>query len=229
MTTKSHIRHNLTHEEKRCVAFGICERAAHGELLSEIAKDDGMPQPDTFRNWCHADPAIAIAWKDSQDDRIEMNMRELLKVADEDIPTYKDARGNVRMDPSATARMRVRVRTRQWLITLLVSHRVRHSHTEESYIPSTPPQHTAPSQPPQRPLENPKVPAAPVFTPGTTGRNGEAQLLVPMSRSDFQRYAALKDGEIDEQGNPVPLDGIIAPAFAKPSLYAENLPVLSVK
>ena len=229
MTIKSHIRHNLTQEEKRRIAFEICERVAHGELLSEISKEAGMPHPDTFRNWCHADPAIAIAWRDSQDDRIERVMREILQIADEEIPTYKDSRDNVRMDPTAAARMRVRVKTRQWLITQLLSHRSRSPHTSESAGPATPTPDANTAPEPQHPLENPRVPAAPLFSPTAKKRNGVHKLPFPMSKTGFQLYAALKDGEIDVHGNPIPLDGIIAPAFSKPSHYPENLPALSVK
>jgi len=236
MTTKSHIRHNLTQEEKRHIAFEICERIAHGELLSEIAKVDGLPCPDTFLNWCKADLEIALAYAGSKEDRIERLMREMLQIADEKTPTYKDKRDNVRMDPSAAADKRLRVNIRRWLITVLVSHRSRTSSPTDSpalaaSAPATTParRHPQPPQPDSHPLENPRIPAASVFSPTAKKRNGAAKLPFPMSKTGFQLYAALKDGEIDAHGNPIPLDGIIAPVFAKPSLYAENLPALSVK
>jgi hypothetical protein len=221
-----HIPHNLTSEDKRRIAFAICERIGRGELLSEISEEEGMPCSDTFLNWCKADLEIALAYAGSKEDRIERLMSEMLRIADEKVPTYKDKRDNVRMDPSATADKRLRVNIRRWLITVLVSHRSRTSSPTDSPASTVSAPAATPArnhqQPTGHPLENPQVPAPPLFWPPTKKRNGAAKLPFPMSKTGSQLYAALEDGEIDEHGNPIPLTGSIVPTYKNPLLCRKS-------
>jgi hypothetical protein len=209
MTNKNHIRHNLTQEEKRRIAFEICERIAHGELLSEIAKEDGLPCPDTFLNWCKADLEIALAYAGSKEDRIERLMREMLQIADEKTPTYKDKRDNVRMDPSAAADKRLRVNIRRWIITVLVSHHSRTSSPTDSpalaaSAPATTPGRRHP-QPPQsvgHPLENPRSPAYPASALPAAKEPRSLNLPFPIPQS-------AKTTDLTAQKSPASLSGPI--------------------
>jgi len=208
MTNKSHIRHNLTQQEKRSIALEICERVAHGELLSEIAKEDGMPCPDTFLNWCKADLEIALAYAGSKDDRIERLMREMLQIADEKVPTYKDKRDNVRMDSPAAADKRLRVSIRRWLITVLVSHRSRTSLPTDSAAltvsaPATKPTRHHP-QPNGHPLENPRSPAYPASAFPAARESRPVKLPFPIPQPASPKTAALT-----AQKSPAPLSGPI--------------------
>jgi len=116
-----HIRHNLTGDEKREIAFKICDRIASGEYLTAICGEDGMPHPNTLRNWALGDPVIASAYASAQHFRIETLMSSIIRIVDAPVPTCTDARGNTRIDPAAVKAMSIQVNALKWMATVLMA------------------------------------------------------------------------------------------------------------
>ena len=117
--SSGHIPHNLTADEKRRIAFEICDRISGGEFLTVICEEDGMPHPNTLRNWCQNDPGIAEAYSVAQHGRIDAFLATIMRTVVTPLPQIKDARGNVRIDPAAVAQMRIQIETMRWMVNVL--------------------------------------------------------------------------------------------------------------
>lgn len=65
------------------IAEAICERLAVGEPLAVICRDEGMPHPSTFREWCSRDETLAIAYARARDAGFDAIALECLTIADE--------------------------------------------------------------------------------------------------------------------------------------------------
>ena len=61
----------------------ILERLADGEPLAEICRDEGMPDPGTWRDWCHADENLAIAYARARELGEEAIAAECLAISDD--------------------------------------------------------------------------------------------------------------------------------------------------
>ena len=114
-----HIRHDLTDAETCFLAFEICDRIATGEYLTAIAREEGMPHPNTFRNWAEEFPVIDAAYKGAQWCRIECLREEIDAIIDTPPATCKDARGNTRIDPAGIALMKLRLENKRWMHCVL--------------------------------------------------------------------------------------------------------------
>lgn len=44
------------------IADRICARLSEGEPLAQICRDDGFPDPSTWRDWCAKDETLAFAY-----------------------------------------------------------------------------------------------------------------------------------------------------------------------
>jgi hypothetical protein len=64
------------------VVASILDRLASGEPLAQICRDQGMPHPTTWRDWCHADEALSIAYARARDDGFDAIAGEALRIAD---------------------------------------------------------------------------------------------------------------------------------------------------
>lgn len=76
----------------------ILRRLAAGEPLAVICRDQGMPHPTTWRDWCHADNSLAIAYAGAREDGEDHLAAQCLEIADNPSPGLKeklDADGKV--------------------------------------------------------------------------------------------------------------------------------------
>ena len=104
--------------DKEAVLGVILTRIAEGESLNSICKEDGMPGRWAFFDWVGKDPSIMARYNLALSLRADKHAEELLAIADDGTnDTYVDAEGNVRVDTDVIARSKLRVNTRQWLIS----------------------------------------------------------------------------------------------------------------
>ena len=139
--SSGHIPHNLTPDEKRRISFEICDRISSGEFLTVVCEEDGMPHPNTLRNWCQNDPGIAEAYSVAQHGRIDAFLATIMRTVVTPLPQIKDARGNVRIDPAAVAQMRIQIETMRWIVNVLKGQ----LHGPEPSFSSSPEHQTAPT------------------------------------------------------------------------------------
>jgi hypothetical protein len=60
----------------------IVRRLALGEPLAQICRDEGMPSPNSWRDWCAADEALAIAYARAREDGFDQIAAQALIIAD---------------------------------------------------------------------------------------------------------------------------------------------------
>lgn len=61
----------------------ILARLSQGEPLAVICRDEGMPHPSTWRDWCDTDQTLAIAYARAREDGFDAIAIEALDIADE--------------------------------------------------------------------------------------------------------------------------------------------------
>jgi hypothetical protein len=94
----------------------VLSRLAKGEPLAQIGRDDGMPEPSTWRDWCKADEFLAIAYAQAREDGFDAIALDALDIADHTAAdTIKTENGD-RPDNEWIARSRLRVDTRLKLL-----------------------------------------------------------------------------------------------------------------
>jgi len=59
----------------------VLRRLAQGEPLAHIGRDEHLPHPSTWREWCRADEALDIAHARARDDGYDAIASNLLKTA----------------------------------------------------------------------------------------------------------------------------------------------------
>jgi len=110
----------------RELALAICERLSSGESLRTIAKDDSMPNADTFCRWLTGD-AIGDAestWLGQQYARARERQAdhyaaEIIDIADDNDGDMVDGSPN----PECVARSRLRIDARKWYASKLAPKR----------------------------------------------------------------------------------------------------------
>jgi len=202
-TDSGHIPHNLTAAEKRRIAFEICDRISSGEFLTVICEEDGMPHPNTLRNWCEKDAGIAEAYSVAQHVRIDAFLATIMRTVVTPLPQIKDARGNVRIDPAAVAQMRIQIETMRWMVNVLKGQ----LHGPEPSFSSKPENETAPT--PTANLNAPSMHKNPF------NDMDEAQLMRAMAKhiEEVEAWEAIRTPDAERN----------------PALYAQNLPFPSDK
>jgi hypothetical protein len=60
----------------------IIRRLSLGEPLAQICRDDGMPHPTNWRDWCANDEALAIAYARAREDGFDQIAAQALIIAD---------------------------------------------------------------------------------------------------------------------------------------------------
>ena len=127
--------HNLSREIKSDIVLHICERIAEGEFLINITSEENMPCPSTFRNWLRHDGEFALIYNDSLIDRIESLQAAILDATRDRVGTYKDSKGNQRVDPGSVSARNARIRTLQWLTNSLIARQREQVQASSGHIP----------------------------------------------------------------------------------------------
>lgn len=105
------------------LATAICERISKGEPLAQICRDEGMPHPTTFRDWCDAGReldsglSLVIAYARAREDGFDAIAVDCLHIADESGSDTKIGReGQEVCDSEWISRSKLRVETRLKLL-----------------------------------------------------------------------------------------------------------------
>jgi hypothetical protein len=81
----------------------ILRRMSAGEPLAQICRDDGMPHPSTWREWCRADKSLDIAHAHARDDGEDQIVLEALSYLDQEPDRIIGGDGTSRYDPTSHA------------------------------------------------------------------------------------------------------------------------------
>jgi hypothetical protein len=98
------------------LAIEICERISSGELLSNIAESEHMPNVRRITQWLKESGEFAALYKDSINDRLTIFEEEVIKIADDAARDFRDVVRHGRttrvLDGDAIARAKLRVEVR---------------------------------------------------------------------------------------------------------------------
>ncbi len=108
--------------DKAAILDDIFERMAAGESVLEICKGGGdYPNMRMFWRWIAADKAVQSKYELALAARAHAMAEELVALSDDASKDYvTDAAGTTRFDAEAVARSKLRVNTRQWVISRLL-------------------------------------------------------------------------------------------------------------
>jgi hypothetical protein len=99
----------------------ICEQVAHGRIILDIIKDEGMPGLTTFFRWLAAHDEFRNKYRDARDIQAQLMADELKQIADDGRnDTYTDEKGNERVAWDVIKRSELRVSTRMWLMSKMM-------------------------------------------------------------------------------------------------------------
>lgn len=115
----------------------ICAAIMDGRSLRKICEEQGMPDRATVFRWLAADDAFATKYARARAIQAEGFAEELVEIADEEVTMVRrskhwhgspdedeeDADIEVVFDPTAVARNKLRVATRQWIASKLLPKR----------------------------------------------------------------------------------------------------------
>ena len=85
----------------------VLRRMAQGEPLAQIGRDEHLPHPSTWREWCRADEALDIAHARARDDGYDAIAAETLDIADGKIPDANGGHDPVRDKLRVDARLKL--------------------------------------------------------------------------------------------------------------------------
>ncbi len=127
------------------LATTICQRLAEGESLRDICQDEDMPVRSTVHLWViknkegfsdqytSAREVQALGWAE-----------EILGISDDGSnDTYRDEKGNERVDTDIVQRSKLRVDTRKWLLSKVLPKvygeelKLKHSGADGEPLPTT--------------------------------------------------------------------------------------------
>lgn len=96
----------------------ILSRLREGENLVSICRTgDEYPNAETWRNWCHADETLALAYAHAREVGEEKIALDTLEIADEEPREYATEHG-VRVDPGDVANRKLKIETRLKLLAI---------------------------------------------------------------------------------------------------------------
>lgn len=95
----------------------IAARLSRGEPLAKICRDDGMPEPNTVRNWMEARPDILSLIARAREDGEDLLAAECLEIADDGRRDYvPNDDGREVVDHDHIQRSKLRIDTRLKLL-----------------------------------------------------------------------------------------------------------------
>jgi len=118
-------------------ATEICLRIAEGESLRQVCRDDDMPARQTVFRWLEAEPGFRDQYRRAREMLLEYWAEEIVDIADDttlDTVTRTTPQGREyeAIDHENIQRSKLRVHTRQWLMSKLAPRKygdkVEHEH-----------------------------------------------------------------------------------------------------
>lgn len=100
----------------------ICERIANGESLRRIARDDGMPIPNTIMRWARTIEEFRVQYARAKTEQMDHYAEQLVDISDSnEDDTYSTGEGEVKHDTDHIQRAKLRIDTRKWVMARLAA------------------------------------------------------------------------------------------------------------
>lgn len=96
------------------IAEEVCWRLAHGESLVSICRDDHIPHCATIYRWLNRFPLFCEMYARAREDQADTNADEILNIADEKPPEFKDDKGRTYLDQTWIQWQKNRIDARKW-------------------------------------------------------------------------------------------------------------------
>lgn len=93
----------------------VCAALASGLSLSQVCKQEGMPDPATVYRWIQAQPEFRDKYAQAREIQAEVLIGEIIEIADDTTRDVDfDDEGNARQNSEYINRSRLRVDARKW-------------------------------------------------------------------------------------------------------------------
>lgn len=108
------------------LAAHICEEIAGGRSVRSICTDEGMPSKTTVMRWLAQNEDFAKLYAAAKAMQAELLADELIEIADDGTNDWMERHGRngevtgVMINEEAVQRSKIRVSTRQWMLTRLL-------------------------------------------------------------------------------------------------------------
>jgi len=96
------------------IAEEVCWRLAHGESLVSICSSDHIPHCATIYRWLIRFPIFCEMYARAREDQADTNADEILAIADERPPEFKDDKGRIYLDQTFIQWQKNRIDARKW-------------------------------------------------------------------------------------------------------------------
>ena len=96
------------------IAEEVCWRLAHGESLVSICSSDHLPHCATIYRWLIRFPIFCEMYARAREDQADTNADEILAIADERPPEFKDDKGRIYLDQTFIQWQKNRIDARKW-------------------------------------------------------------------------------------------------------------------
>jgi hypothetical protein len=96
------------------IADEICWRLTHGEPLVRICADEHLPHVATIYRWLNRFPVFCDMYARAREDQADTNADQILQIADEKPPEFKDDKGRIYLDQTFIHWQKNRIEARKW-------------------------------------------------------------------------------------------------------------------
>jgi len=96
------------------IAATICARLSNGESLAPICREDAFPSQQTVYSWLFSHPDFLEKYTRAREEQADTNADQILKIADEEPPSYTDEKGRTTLDMTYLAWQKQRIDARKW-------------------------------------------------------------------------------------------------------------------
>ena len=96
------------------IAEEVCWRLAHGESLVSICNSDHLPHCATIYRWLVRFPLFCEMYARAREDQADTNADQILQIADEKPPEFKDDKGRIYLDQTFIQWQKNRIDARKW-------------------------------------------------------------------------------------------------------------------
>jgi hypothetical protein len=96
------------------IAATICARLSNGESLAQICREDAFPSQQTVYSWLFSHADFLEKYTRAREEQADTNADQILKIADEEPPSYTDEKGRTTLDMTYLAWQKQRIDARKW-------------------------------------------------------------------------------------------------------------------